>query len=101
MRQPRILLLLAALAVVGTGCLGVGDRYSRTIELQPGQHTYQLGEKVEVGDRIQCLKPNGQRGSSEHVPERGHGVGNGVGFSVSTKSSGEVEIVCPTNPAYA
>jgi hypothetical protein len=101
MKRRRIIVALAALTVGGTGCVGIGDRDSQTIQIEPGQHKYQLGDGIQVGDLIQCLKPNGEKGSSAHVPERGHGVGNGVGFSVSTTASGEVEIACPTNPAYA
>src|SRR4051812_8208617 len=46
-----------------------------------------------TGDTIRCVRAR-KMVETAVVPERGHGVGNGVDFAVSVRPSGKVEVNC-------
>jgi hypothetical protein len=93
---------VVAVAALGAACGGSGtQRAPITLHLQPGHYTFQLGGRVEVGDKISCTTPTHAPAGGGFVPKPGHGVGSSTGFSLFVSSSGRVKITCPAHPGMA
>jgi hypothetical protein len=107
MMRFGVLLIVVAVAAIGTGCGGsssVGSaglttqRPPRTIRLQPGHYTFQLGRHVQIGDKVVCVTPTHAPAGGGFVEKPGHSVAASTGFILVVSSAGRVKITCPAHP---
>jgi hypothetical protein len=82
-------------SLLGGGCIGGSQATAHTISVKPktSGYTFQIGHGIQPGDTIRCVRAR-KMVETAVVPERGHGVGNGVDFAVSVRPSGKVEVNC-------
>jgi hypothetical protein len=110
MKRMQTLLIVATISSVCTGCWGLNPGGSastgtspavRIIRLNPGNYTFHLGGRINVGDKIACVTDSGAAAGGGFVPKPRHGVSSSTGFSMVVLSSGLVKVTCPANPGNA
>ncbi len=95
----RILVII----LVGMAAAACGSSHTpaapKTVKLHPGHYRYQLGDQVNVGDKISCVTASGKPAGGGVVPQKAHGVGSSTGFSLDVAADGTVTITCPVTPS--
>ena len=69
-----------------------------SIKLHPGRYQYQLGNQLNVGDKVICVAAGRSAGGGV-VPTPGQGVGSSTGFRLQVAPDGTVNITCPASPS--